>query len=342
MSNLWLFGEIFFIIVLTVFLFFNYEKAKLFKKYIYISIFALLIVSSNILLVDFDSVKIIVFFYMIYLSYTFPSTAAKLYLLILIILTMVNIYINGYNSKLSAVPFIIMASLWPYIIGAKHNISIKFRILLVGFVILEIVQGMLFNYRSSIIMGLFALLFLAINVKYRRYLVKVFCLFPVIYIAGMLSFVFLLTLGYDVSVTSSNIERSSMVLWGVTNFMDYLLIGPGGLVFQEYGGELKELYHLSRDIPSDPHSIILQMFILGGGMLAIASYAFLVIKVIKINRIIEPQFHYYLFAALPLFLIFAMHPFNADSRLTVAVLFGCILSLLKGSRLKLDKNKPNQ
>jgi hypothetical protein len=335
--NIWLFGEIFFILVLTLCLFLYSEKAKLSKKYIFIFTFILLIVLLNVLLVDFHSIKIVIFFYLIYLSYTFPSAAAKLFLLILIVLTTIDIYINGYDSKLSAIPFILIFSLLPYIIGIKRNSSIKLRMFFLIFVILELAQGILFDYRGSIIAGLFALLFLAATVKYRRRLVKIFCFFPVIHIVGMSSFLFLLALGYDLPLTLSNIERSSMVSWGVSNFMDYLLIGPGQSVFQTYAGELKTLYGFTDNIPSDPHSFIFQIFIFGGGSLAIVSYVFLVTKIIKINRIIEPQFHYYLFAVLPLFITFTLHPFSADSRLVVAVSFGLILSLLKGSKLNQSK-----
>ena len=324
--NIWLYGEIFLVVVLTIFLCANFKKIKTNGKAACLWLFVIFIIALNFIFGDTDVIKIAIYFYLIFLSYKFPSIGTKLLLLMLIVFTLFNLFSYGYNNKLSAIPFILIISLIS-IVKPRHEMSKQMLLIFLLFVMLELLQSVLFHYRGSFILACVSLLYFVFRSKYKKHLISVVCIFPVLYILGMLCYSFLLVAGYDLPVSISNIERSSMVLWGAYNYSDYLIIGPGQEVFQNIGGKYKLIFGFSDEIPSDPHSFIIEIFILSGGLVSVICYLLFIIKVNKINRIINDGYHYFMFIAIPLFLTFSMFPFNAHSRVITAVLFGLILSL---------------
>lgn len=332
--SIWLFSELLIVAVLSFYAFLRIKHVKIYLRYFIFFVFIVSIVLLNIIFRDYEVLKIIIYFYVIFLCYTFPVQAARLLFLILIVFSVSNVITDGYG-KLTAVPFLLIVSLLPYMRVKIENINI---LLLTCIILLEITQSVLFQYRGSLILSVLFLLYIYSSHNYKKRLINVLCLFPVLYIVAMMSYILLLTYGYDVPISASNVERSSMVSWGVYNFAEYFVIGPGKDLFQISGGDVKSEFLSTNTIPNDPHSFIVSMFVLGGALLSISWYVFFIFKVFKINKIILVTWHHYLCIAFPLFIVFSMYPFNSYSRMVTAVLFGLILSLPKWGYCRSDRH----
>jgi len=323
--GIWLYAESFIVILLTFYAFLLKENTKFYLKYSVFVVALICVLLLNIVLRDNEPIKIAIYFYLIFLSYSFPVTASRALFSILMIFTTINIAGEGY-SKISAIPFILIITLLPHM---KVKLGHYYVLLFTVFAFLEILQSAVLKYRGSLLLALALLSYLYISYKYKKHLINMLVYFPLFYLFGMMSYILSISLGYDLPITASNVERSSMIIWGIYNFIDFPIIGPGKELFQMGAGGLKSNILFSELIPNDPHSFIISIFILGGSLLSIVWYIFSVFKVRHINKIINKSMHHYLCVAFPLFITISMHPFNSYSRMITAILFGILLSLSK-------------
>ncbi|EFA9054883.1 O111 family O-antigen polymerase, partial [Escherichia coli] len=214
-----------------------------------------------------DSLKLSLPLLMVFIAFQKP----KLCLWVIIALLFLNsafnfLYLKTFD-KFSSFPFTFFILLFYLFRLGIGNLPVyknkKFYALIFLFILIDIMQSLLINYRGQILYSVICILILVFKVNLRKKIPYFFLMLPVLYV------IIMAYIGFNYfnkgvtffEPTASNIERTGMIYYLVSQLGDYIFHGMGTLNFLNNGGQYKTLYGLPSLIPNDPHDFLLRFFI---------------------------------------------------------------------------------
>ena len=323
-SNFWLFGEF---LVLSILLFqFILMKSNVVRPVLDFKSRCLLFSGFIVLVSTFyywpvDAVKMVIYMSMIFLSYKLPKSALIIILALLLIESLLSINVF---DKYNRIPFFLIAAIVVAVFDFETKTKKEVTVVLALFA-LSLVTAVEYQSRTEIL-SLFLFLFvLLFSGRAKSSLINVVIALPIAYIVFSFLYYQLADI-YDLEVSISNVERSTMIFWGVENFFsfEYLLKGPGREAFQIES--MRYLFHNVKDeVATDPHSMIVNTFIsmgsIGTALISI-TYFYLLFSIKKRN--LKPVDVYLL---VKLSFVVSLATFSAENRVLSAILLGYLMSL---------------
>ncbi|EHL0210551.1 O111 family O-antigen polymerase, partial [Escherichia coli] len=208
----------------------------------------------------------------------------------------------------------------------------KFYALIFLFILIDIMQSLLINYRGQILYSVICILILVFKVNLRKKIPYFFLMLPVLYV------IIMAYIGFNYfnkgvtffEPTASNIERTGMIYYLVSQLGDYIFHGMGTLNFLNNGGQYKTLYGLPSLIPNDPHDFLLRFFISIGVIGALVYHSIFFVFFRRISFLLYERNAPFIVVSclllLQVVLIYTLNPFDAFNRLicglTVGVVYG--------------------
>ena len=269
----------------------------------------------------YDAVKMVLHISLIFLSYKLPRSALLIILVLLVIESLLSINVF---DKYNRIPFFLIAAIVVAAFDFETKTKKEITVFLVLFA-LSLVAAVEYQSRTEIL-SLFLFLFvLLLSGRAKSSLINVVIALPIAYVVFSFLYYQLADI-YDLEVSISNVERSTMIFWGVENFFsfEYLLKGPGREAFQIES--MRYLFHNAKDeVATDPHSMIVNAFIsmgsIGTALISI-TYFYLLFSIKKIN--LKPMDVYLL---VKLSFVVSLATFSAENRVLSAILLGYLMSL---------------
>lgn len=302
---------------------------------IYFSLFAIVIfIAAFITDGNYQAglIKIVMCCFLIYFSYHCSRYSPVLLVIFLVSCSVMSFFITGQLDKFSFLPFSFIALLLASVYARSNNI----KYLLVLCIMIDVLQSIYTNYRGQLLFCALSLFCLFLNVSVKKKVTLMFIVVPLGYLTTMylLGLYFFSYREQILSATSSNIERASMIYWSVNNFYDFLLSAPTVQFFQQNAGQFKAFYLMRTEIPNDPHSFLIMLFVFFGLIPTIMIYLFL-LKIVsktaqRISIITDRRANFVSLAFLQAIIIFSMHPFNSFSRVFFCLTFGVFLAFGSG------------
>ncbi|MBD2804162.1 hypothetical protein ID855_05490 [Xenorhabdus sp. ZM] len=270
--------------------------------------------------------KIICFFSFIYLGYKYKKEAVWIVVLILLTNSIMSYFSNWQIDKFSAIPISFIALLIASFYAKPKNI----KYLLIVLIVVEIVQSIYIEYRGQLLYCFVILFFIIFNISMNKKISSIFFITCIGYIFTLyfIGFSYFSLQETILAPTASNIERSSMIYWSINNIPNYLFSAPTVHIFQENAGIYKTYYLMNSDIPNDPHSFLLMLYIYLG-FFPTMIFFYLIYKLIKKGErqwIKNRDNDYIALAIFQVIIIFSIHPFNSLSRLIVGITLGFFIA----------------
>lgn len=288
----------------------------------------------------FEMMLKIISFIMILLFALKNPRIAKYFLLIAIsILFTVQLSIGNFYTKLTPIPFLVLACV--LCAGVKNLRTLSMVIIFLA-IILEVLQGVYLESR-----GLLLASFLAACIFFMPFgLVRIgvaltAIVIPVAYPVA-LTFVFVSLVANEgvIALTASNFERSSMAAWCITHLFIYISVGPGVELFTEEINALKVIVrHVEAEF-YDPHHFLLSAWIFVGALSVAILYAmWCAAWIIAFRKKIWDDYRIKMFGLLGVIgvLGFTLSPPDSMARMQVALLVGISLAGLRDCRVLLFK-----
>ncbi|WP_315444620.1 hypothetical protein [Escherichia coli] len=283
-----------------------------------------------------DSVKLLFLLLLVFIAFHKPKLCMWIIIALLFLNSAFNFYTFKVIDKFSSFPFTFFILLYflykTKISQTPIQMNVKFYIVIFIFLLIDITQSLLINFRGQVLYSLICVVILVLNINLKSRIQYVFLTLPFLYIITMA------LIGYNYfnknfvffEPTASNIERTGMIYYLVSHANDYILHGMGTLHFLNEGGQYKALYGLPILIPNDPHNFLLRFFISIGliGALIYHSIFFIIFK--RISFLLCKENNYFAIVSCLLLvqvvLLYTLNPFNAFNRLicglTVGVVYG--------------------
>ncbi|EEX6025036.1 O111 family O-antigen polymerase [Escherichia coli] len=283
-----------------------------------------------------DSLKLSLPLLMVFIAFQKP----KLCLWVIIALLFLNsafnfLYLKTFD-KFSSFPFTFFILLFYLFRLGIGNLPVyknkKFYALIFLFILIDIMQSLLINYRGQILYSVICILILVFKVNLRKKIPYFFLMLPVLYVIIMAYIGFNY---FNKGVTffepaASNIERTGMIYYLVSQLGDYIFHGMGTLNFLNNGGQYKTLYGLPSLIPNDPHDFLLRFFISIGVIGALVYHSIFFVFFRRISFLLYERNAPFIVVSclllLQVVLIYTLNPFDAFNRLicglTVGVVYG--------------------
>ena len=305
----------------------SYQNA-LFFVFVTSSLIIALFFSNNIYETVIAIFKILTLISIVY----FVSNNVKISIYIFIIFSLLTVIVttlyDGY-SKSSVIPTALFFVLIKLLNGKGNLKELNYKeiLILILFIFLDFFQGILISSRTTIIISMLSLMVLP-TLYVRKWLSRMLIFAPCIYI-GVLSFYYLFSMVNNIPQTISNIERSSMIYWCVSNFSHYLFYGPGVDVFKN-GAENFMFSSFRRIPPNDPHSPFLMIFVSCGFLNTIIIYIYYSRLVLSFSRL-----YHHVFPMLILIYCsveISLQTYSSDTRILLGVLLGVTLSLNRNNQ----------
>ena len=283
-----------------------------------------------------DSLKLSLPLLMVFIAFQKP----KLCLWVIIALLFLNsafnfLYLKTFD-KFSSFPFTFFILLFYLFRLGIGNLPVyknkKFYALIFLFILIDIMQSLLINYRGQILYSVICILILVFKVNLRKKIPYFFLMLPVLYV------IIMAYIGFNYfnkgvtffEPTASNIERTGMIYYLVSQLGDYIFHGMGTLNFLNNGGQYKTLYGLPSLIPNDPHDFLLRFFISIGVIGALVYHSIFFVFFRRISFLLYERNAPFIVVSclllLQVVLIYTLNPFDAFNRLicglTVGVVYG--------------------
>ncbi|MFK8258256.1 hypothetical protein ACFL9S_10770 [Erwinia sp. AnSW2-5] len=280
----------------------------------------------------FGVVKLAMCCFLIYFSYHFSRYSPMILVFFLIACSIQSFFVTGHLDKFSFLP----VSFISLILVSVYSKGDNLKGLLVLCILIDVLQSVYTSYRGQILFCILAFFCIFLKFSIKRRMTLVFVAVPLSYLSVMylLGLYFFSYREPILSATSSNIERSSMIYWGVNKFYDFLVSAPTVTFFQENAGQYKAVYLMNPAIPNDPHSFLIMLFVFFGFIPTVMIFLFLIRMVSKTTQRISfipgRRADFVSLAFLQAIIIFSMHPFNSFSRVFFSLTFGVFLAFGSG------------
>ena len=320
MNSFWAAGEIISLIILTSKGIYHFRQLKFKITHLLLLLSFFCVVILNAYYGSAESLKVILVVLYVFLVYNFPKFAIKVFILIYTSVIASNIFILGEFSKANQYDFIVIFTLF---LISKDKLNLSKGVILSYFVLIvfELMQSFYFSSRSNLLF-LFMLLFglFSSNIV-RSNTCRFLPYIPAVYI-GVMYFYYVSAFTYNLPITLSNVERSSMIAWCIENFTNYIFIGPGDSIFIE-GAKNMMFAGLSRDTPNDPHSVFLRLFVSLGAIVSSLIFA-LFFKITRKFRVIFKS-PVLMVIYINMIIVLTLGTFTADTRVLIGLFTGVLM-----------------
>lgn len=280
--------------------------------------------------------KVILFLSFIQFGYAYKNNSVLVLIGILLFNSVMSYLSNWQLDKYSVIPITFISLLLATIYWRHNNV----RYILIFIVLLDVLQGIYTEYRGQLLYCSVVLFFLTFNISIRKHISSIFLATSVGYIILLYFIGYLYFVSHELvlSPTASNIERTSMIYWSVNSISDFLFQAPTVSFFEENAGMYKSQYLMGHDIPSDPHSFILMVYIYLGFVPAILFIfvIYFMIKRVENMWVCSKENDYIALALFQAIILFSMHPFNSFSRLFVGITLGLFIAFGKQQKKQVN------
>ncbi len=298
-------------------------KTKVIFLIIFFATFFINFTSLYIYGVD-DVFKLFLFLFFISSAYTFPRLSLKLLFILLFFLAIYALLLEGYK-KTTQIEFVFLYIIFFLSINLsklnERKLSYK---ALACFFLLEVTQGLYFSSRTTIVFGLLLIFFLLSPPPLKRKICYSMVFLPFVYIGGMVGY-YSFAEKYQLVISASNVERASMVTWCFNNLSNFILFGPGVDAFID-GASSYHFTGIRGDVPNDPHSVLMRIFIVSGTFFSACFYLFFIWPLRRLSMVNIHPFLFVLYLKVMLFL--SMGTFSAGVRLVAGIGIGVLLHVL--------------
>jgi len=317
MTSYWNYGEVFFIVFLFFKIISTPQKIVFNLKKAIIALVFVVIVLIQSYFTGFDVIKVSLIIFYAYAAYIFPRYTLKLYLYIYFSVLLLNVFFQDF-SKANQFDFVFISALF-FVLKGKFEFNKQVVIFFIVVFLLEFLQSYLFSSRSHLLYAFLALIYFIFPFIRNMY-VKAFPYFPFAYILIM-TFYYIYAIELGLPITISNVERSSMIYWCVSNLQEFLIFGPGADAFIE-GSKNSMFSGFHRITPNDPHSVFLFCFVTLGSVLTLILVAFYLhflskFKVLSFSPILMSIYLY-------LVLLLSVATFTSDTRIALGLSIGVL------------------
>jgi len=288
------------------------------------------------------AVKVIFFALAIAFAMREPR-AARWWLLVSVVISLVAQAAAGnVLNKLSAVPFLLIASLWA---ASRAQIGAKELCLIVLALGAEFVQAFALESRGLLMAVVIACAMLVGPLKFlRRTVATSAVLLPIAY-PLFLTFLFTAFLSGSeaLKATASNFERSAMAAWSVQNLSSYPVVGPGVSLFVNEINFIKVLGDQAVYDAYDPHQYLLSAWIwLGSSAVAVLYIAWCAIWLSEGGAhhvTTDRRIRVFSILAFLAILTFMLSPPDTSGRAQVALLTGIAIAGLRDPSILMRKRR---
>ncbi|MGV5001028.1 hypothetical protein ACN2AK_08385 [Shewanella xiamenensis] len=288
---------------------------------------------TSIYLYGFSDVfKLFLFLFFILSAYIFPRLSLKVLFILLFLLTVYGLLFEGYK-KTTQIEFVFLYIIFFLSVNLNtlNENKLNYK-LLACFFLFELVQGLYFSSRTTIVFSLLFIFFLLAPTSSKRKICYSMVFLPFFYIGGMVGY-YTFAEKYQLVISASNVERASMVTWCINNLPNFIFFGPGVDAFID-GASSYQFSGIRSVVPNDPHSVLMRIFIVSGTFF---SACFYLIFIWPLRRLSVVNIHPFLFVLyLKVMLFLSMGTFSAGVRLIAGTGIGVLLYVLSTNKKAIE------